>query len=623
MTQRWLPLGLAILICLLAWFVFLYHLDYESMWYDERIAWVYSNLNVFQIVQNIVQDKSVHPPAYFFSLLGWRTFTQSQNLFVMRISSVIPAVLAVAVAYRLGADWFKNRWGGAGAAIVLATSGIFIYYARELRMYSLLVFLVLVSWWFFTRLVTTGRRSMVVAYAGVVTLMAYTYYFAAFSIAMQVVALLLFFRHRLREALLAYALVVVGLLPWLPTILKQIRAESAMGSETGIVGKVSASEPTTWQNIRQFVELYTANQQGYVILLIVLALGLALVLKQAPHIRRWVIISALWLLATPVFIFALNTQVRVYSPRYLLGIIPSLGLLGGFVVSRQPALGGRLLLIGAFAVIGLGSHTEGFRPLKTPHGELLGTVAAQHEPGDRIWYNLAIGAMGSSLWMEVQDYYLPLVYPELADTDMYIWDAPNDFADVAANPRIWDIRPYWIDMPGDVETILLDGRALLQETNIHGYTVRLYDAPPQDHDPTVFAETIALQTLPVDQSAAPGTAVDILSWWRALAPLDKDYSLGVYLRQADGKIVAQLDTGLLAGDTPTTQWQPGENYRPLQIPLVIPADLPAGVYEVWLAVYYWEDPQPLPISAAPDIFLTQTEPPLVQVGTITVTNEAE
>ncbi len=77
--------------------------------------------------------------------LGVEQWAQSDDVFVLRLSSAIPAVLAVAFCYRVGCDWFRSRWVGLTAAVFLATTGIFVYYARELRMYTLLVLLALAT----------------------------------------------------------------------------------------------------------------------------------------------------------------------------------------------------------------------------------------------------------------------------------------------------------------------------------------------------------------------------------------------------------------------------------------------------------------------------------------------
>src|SRR5262245_60266280 len=139
--MRWRSLLPAISVCLLAWILFTTHLDGESMWYDEWYSWATgSQGDVFQIVRHTAE--TVHPPFYYFWLYSWMRFTDSQSLFMMRLSSVIPAVLAVALCYRAVLDWFKSYHAALAAAAFMATCGIFVYFARELRMYPLMVLLV-------------------------------------------------------------------------------------------------------------------------------------------------------------------------------------------------------------------------------------------------------------------------------------------------------------------------------------------------------------------------------------------------------------------------------------------------------------------------------------------------
>src|SRR5690606_21368165 len=110
-------------VLLLAWGVMLYNLARESIWYDEWITWDFSRRGVIGLTQATIED--VHPPLYYVWVWLWMTITGSQDVFVMRMSSVIPALLSVALAYRMGAAWFNRRWVGLGAAVFLATSGIF------------------------------------------------------------------------------------------------------------------------------------------------------------------------------------------------------------------------------------------------------------------------------------------------------------------------------------------------------------------------------------------------------------------------------------------------------------------------------------------------------------------
>jgi hypothetical protein len=582
--------GLMMLAVLaLAWLVMLHHLARESIWYDEWITWDYSRRGPVGLTQATAQD--VHPPLYYVWVWLWLSITGSEDVFVMRLSSAIPGLLAVALSYRLGADWFGSRWVGLGAAVFLATSGIFIYYTRELRMYTLVVMLAVWSWlalgWF-----VRGRQRWPWLYGLSVGLLAYTYYFSAFMVAAQALAVLLLYRQKLPRLLAAYAGVGLTLLPWLPTFFYQLELEAARAGQEGAIGKFAATEPTSARSIGAFIDTYSAGQTAFVLLLA----GLALLLGWgASRTRGPLALAGLWLVGTMALFFGLNLIIPVYNMRYALVVVPALALIVGSLALYFTGTA-RLGLVALTGVGGLLFHADAFLPPKLAHGELLPMIAQRYRPGDRIWYNLDDGALGSSLNLEAQ-YYLTVVTPEL-NTDWFIWNAPRDFADVDHNPRVWDVRPYWIAMPSAAEAALLNGRDLVSEEVLRVYTIRLYEAPPAS-DPALLDDRLAVRISPAQAAYAPGAVVQVTSWWQALSPLPLDYSYALFLRDPVGALVAQVDAGLEVDGRPTSQWPAGADFRPLPLRLALPTDLPPGDYEVWLAVYFWQNPQPLPITGGP------------------------
>ncbi|MDX5298651.1 MAG: glycosyltransferase family 39 protein, partial [Gammaproteobacteria bacterium] len=488
----------------------------------------YPRLGVPGLIQETAQD--VHPPFYYLWNWLWFSFTGADSLFTLRLSSVIPAVLTLALVYRLGRDWFGSPWAGLGASGFLATSGIFIHYARELRMYTLVVMLVVLSWWLLERFAVRGQRRVLVAYAFVLALLAYTYYFAAFVVLIQIVVILVFYRARIRAFALAFGGALLLFAPWLPTVYNQILLEGARAGRPGEIGKFAATDPTTLPAIGHFLTTYTAGQYGLALAVIVMA-WLAAHVSSPSASRRRVLIALMWLFGPVVVVFGLNLIIPVYTLRYLLPVIPALGLLVGYALVQQPSSARSGLLL-AVVVAGLFSHTAAFLPVRAPHQDLLRVIAANFEAGDRVWYNLSSGAMGSSLQYEME-FHLPHDAPNLTPAD-FVWSANQDFQDVASTPRVWDVRPYWIDMPAAVLEDLTNGRMITLEQTFDGYTVRLYEAPPQIETPIVFADRLALRPDPyLAETVMPGTVLRVRTWWQALAPLERDYSLGMYLRAAD------------------------------------------------------------------------------------------
>ncbi len=101
-----------------------------------------------------------------------------------------------------------------------------------------------------------------------------------------------------------------------------------------------------------------------------------------------------------------------------------------------------------------------------------------------------------------------------------------------------------------------------------------------------------------DVSPGVGQAGDDLEMtlhWRALAPMDRDYTVFVHLVDSDGQLVAQHDSQpWWEVSLPTSTWGPGEELRD-QHRLSLPPDLLPGTYLLRVGAYYWETLERLPV----------------------------
>jgi mannosyltransferase len=609
-------------VCLLAWLLFIYNLGRESMWHDEWITWEFVQQPDIAAFFSGFPLSTTHPPLNFLWAWLWVKYVGTYELQVMRLEAVILATLAVAMAYRVGADWFRSRWVGIGAAAFLATSGMLVYYAREMRMYALISLLALVSWWLLWRLAqgdAAGDRAASpfqkygssFLYGVSVALLLYAHYFTGFVIIVQGLVALLFYRHHLYRVLLAYVAAFALFLPWLPNAWQQLTLSvSRSGGETLIPG--GTTEATSLETLHVFVERYSAGQPAFILVLIALAFILGL--GASRFYRRQLTLAGAWLFVTPVLLFTVNLITTLYNPRYLMTTLPALALVAGVAVDRLPRPA-RVGMVTVIIVVGLMDHSQAFLPAHTPHRQLLGVVASEYMPGDRIWYNLHYGALGSSLSSEVE-YYVEYVYP-LLTPDKFIWDAPDDLVDVNAVSRVWDIRSQWIPVPEDVEDVLTQGRSISEEYGFSVFKVRLYEAQPRDQTPTAFADLFELLVGPMKTEYHPGDTIKLKTWWRVQEAIPLDYSLGVYLRNTEGAIISQLDLGLTFDDAPTSQWQPSTTFELFVPELTLPPDLAPGEYSIWLGVYYWEDPRLLEISA-PDESAVDREVNIIRIGQVMV-----
>jgi uncharacterized membrane protein len=172
-TSRWYLL----LILLLALALRVFHLDTQSIWYDEGLSIQIAAQEPLQAIA--LSATTDHPPLHTLLLGGWMR-TTGESDFVVRYLSVFCGVLVVALTYALGKR-FDERAGLIGAGLI-AIAPLAVYYSQETRGYMLLTALILIATIAALRLLGGDRRKRVwFTYSVATALALYTHYFAAFA----------------------------------------------------------------------------------------------------------------------------------------------------------------------------------------------------------------------------------------------------------------------------------------------------------------------------------------------------------------------------------------------------------------------------------------------------------
>ena len=141
------------LILLLATFLRLRHLAVRDFWYDEAFTGVAIKENFSGMIRMIIND--VHPPLYYATLKIFAFFF-GYSVFGIRLYSAVFGVLAVWAIYLFTKELF-DRKSALFAAFLTAIAPFAIQYSQEARMYSMLVFLLLISAYFFLKALRTNE----------------------------------------------------------------------------------------------------------------------------------------------------------------------------------------------------------------------------------------------------------------------------------------------------------------------------------------------------------------------------------------------------------------------------------------------------------------------------------
>lgn len=106
----------------------------EGLWNDEYVSWfIASEKDIHKLLNEILSN--CHMPLYYLYLRIWMFFFSDSDL-SLRISSVIPSLMSIPVIYFIGKEFNKKTAYIAASFTVI--SSFCIYFAQEVRFYSLL-----------------------------------------------------------------------------------------------------------------------------------------------------------------------------------------------------------------------------------------------------------------------------------------------------------------------------------------------------------------------------------------------------------------------------------------------------------------------------------------------------
>ena len=96
---------LLLLILLPAFWLRIFLLDGQSLWWDEGISLHLATSSFAEIAAN--RAANIHPPLYFFLLKIWVTLTGTTP-FAARYFSALASFLQVALMYAVLRDWLRG-----------------------------------------------------------------------------------------------------------------------------------------------------------------------------------------------------------------------------------------------------------------------------------------------------------------------------------------------------------------------------------------------------------------------------------------------------------------------------------------------------------------------------------
>lgn len=183
----------------------------ESLWIDEAASLaIVRGKGLTEIVVQLPWTEP-HPPLYYALLDVWTSLAGTSPV-ALRFPSAVLGTVAVGLVYALG-ERLGDRWVGASAAAFMAVGSLPVSQSQEARMYALLAFATVLSFWTFVRVLEAPSRKRGAAYVGSALLVGYAHAFGLLAVAAQ--AAYVVWRGSPRAWRARFGLVAAGLAPWL------------------------------------------------------------------------------------------------------------------------------------------------------------------------------------------------------------------------------------------------------------------------------------------------------------------------------------------------------------------------------------------------------------------------
>lgn len=334
--ERWFGTSIGVRVALagviaLASALRFYGLRIQSLRNDEQYSRWTSSLDTLAEVIDQGALRDVHPPGYaviLHYLIQW--FGDSEV--ALRLPASIAGVVAVYWMFRLG-TLLHSETSGLYAAALLAVLPLPIYHAQDCRAYSFLLAGAVVQAYLallLDRVIATKSKTvwLWVAYAVNGLFVAYLHYFGLLWVAcvgMMSLVTVLRKPQRLRVWLLVHGLLAVAYVPWLFSVMVQVRrGDSWMPKPTfkelgRLAYNVLGRHPVEWVGLVLLgaaVAAYAAHRRG----------SLGGVFTANTRRNLWVL--GLWIVVPLTLALALSwTVLPVISARNFIIVLPAATLL--------------------------------------------------------------------------------------------------------------------------------------------------------------------------------------------------------------------------------------------------------------------------------------------------------
>ena len=528
-------------------------------------------------------------PFYYLSLGLWRALVGIHPI-ILRYLSTLFALIIASLIYRIGKQLTGSFWGGALALLSYATMGYGIFQGVVTRGYTLLTmlstFAFLLTLRYFEQ--PTLRRGIMLGI--VLAGMIYTHFSAVFAFAAFGIYTLIVMPRYIHRWLLPVSVLFILNIPQMP---KQIDF---------LFGEANFSIKPTPLPILTNLLLLFKDFAGYAWIILLIALVIATFAFARHHqVSRKMMAFGVWMLA-PAWLYLVPSSLYFFTdpvngtflPRYLWWLILpfAVWICLGVVRMHRTIIYSVVILLAAATLLPVPQY---YQTSDTPFISYFSQFADTAKWGDVLLIDPSLSHVDSMEWQYFSNVYFP--------KGIRIVDHPVDFR------RVW-----YATVNGQQNHDLFEA---LQSNRVAGkyfgpptFLIRLYEAAP-DSTGIAFANGMRFHGAEIIDAPDPpavvfrtGETIRIRIWWSVDETPALDYSVGVYLFDAQSTLLFESNSAPAVPDTPleTSRWETGRYYIE-ERGIVLPQNAVSGTYSLYLALYQWWDRQRITAEGLTDDLL--------------------
>jgi len=228
----WIPVFLVMIFIGLR----IYHITTFGLWGGEAFTMIGSRQDWAGMFTYIIDD-IVHPPLIYILLKLWIGIGGESVLWLKLLPDIF-GILMVLPFFLLCRELNLKSSEMYLALLCMAVNGYLVHYSQELRMYSMLAFWSLCSFWLFIRYFkSTHQQTKILVALSIVNLLGiYSHYYGWLVVGMEFLFLLIWRRHVLRFAI-SIVVLLLCFSPWAFLVMREASAIGGLERNLGWIPK--------------------------------------------------------------------------------------------------------------------------------------------------------------------------------------------------------------------------------------------------------------------------------------------------------------------------------------------------------------------------------------------------